>query len=121
MCVCVCSTVFALGTAAIAEACSYRSAIRTARGVVQDLGEQVAKTSGGLTELARCSEAHSERDGRTVIAKKFGLALPIEFSNLPKSTWCFVCWGAGHAEAEILVEFHSFTERYTPTVWFTPS
>ena len=84
-CVCVCSTVFALGTAAIAEACSYRSAIRTARGVVQDLGEQVAKTSGGLTELARCSEAHSERDGRTVIAKKFGLALPIEFSNLPRA------------------------------------
>ena len=68
-----------------AEACSYRSAIRTAKGVVEDLGEAVAASSGGLTHLSRCSEAHSERDGRTVIAKKFGLALPIEFSPLQKA------------------------------------
>ena len=72
------------GIVTAAEASSFRSAIRTARGVVQDLGETVASSSGGLVELARCSEAHSERDGGHVIRKKFGLALPIDLSTLKK-------------------------------------
>ena len=71
-------------TSCVAEASSYRSAIRTAKGVVADVGESVASASGGLVQLAKCSEAHSERDGQKVIGKKFGLTLDVEFTTLPK-------------------------------------
>lgn len=69
-----------------AEAASFASAIRTARGVVEDFGEEaVASSSGGLVELSQCRLGNSERDGGRVIRKKFGLALPIEFSTLKKT------------------------------------
>ena len=68
-----------------AEATSYRSAIRTAKAVVADIGEEAASGSAGLAELSRCKENNSERDAHTVIAKKFALALPIKVTILPKA------------------------------------
>lgn len=68
-----------------AEATSYRAAVRTARGVVEDLGATAASQSGGLTELAHVSERHSESSGHQVIAKKYKLALPIPLTKLKKA------------------------------------
>ena len=65
------------------EATSCRAAIRTAQGFAADLGG-AARKSPGLSELARCTETHSERDVHQVVAKKFNLALPIPMTNLPK-------------------------------------
>ena len=67
------------------EATSYRAAIRTAKGVVDDIGLASASKSGGLTELAMVSENHSERDGHHVIAKKFNLSLPLKTTTLMKA------------------------------------
>ena len=67
------------------EATSYRAAIRTARGVVEDIGTAAAAKSGGLSELARVPETNSERGGHQVIAKEFNLALPIRFTKLKKA------------------------------------
>ena len=43
-----------------------------------------ASKSGGLTELSRCSEAHSERGGRKVV-ERLRLTLPIPFTKIPKT------------------------------------
>lgn len=67
-----------------AEATSWRAAIRTAQGVVKDIGVESASKSGGLTELSRCSEAHSERGGRKVV-ERLRLTLPIPFTKIPKT------------------------------------
>ena len=67
------------------EVSSYRAAIRTARGVVQDIGEHAASSSGGLVQLSKVSESHSERDGQKIIAKKFKLAIPVDIVDLPKT------------------------------------
>ena len=67
-----------------AEATSCRAAIRTAKGVVDDIGKEGAKKSPGLFQLAGCKEDHSERDVHKVVAKDYKLALPIEMTRLPK-------------------------------------
>ena len=67
------------------EVTSYRAAIRTARGVVEDIGENAASSSGGLVELSKVSEYHSERDGQNIIANKFKLAIPVDIVDLPKT------------------------------------
>ncbi|CAE7814342.1 unnamed protein product [Symbiodinium necroappetens] len=60
-----------------------RSAIRTARNVVKDVGLEKARGIGGLLPLARISENHSERDSHSLLSKKLGLALPIPLSETP--------------------------------------
>lgn len=69
----------------VTKASSYRAAIRTAKGVVADVGEASASSSVGLVQLSKCSEAHSERDGYNVIGKKFGLTLDVPFTPIPKA------------------------------------
>ena len=59
-----------------------RSAIRTARNLVSDLGDQAGSVAG-LRELASCSETHSERDANRLLAGKFKLALPIPIRQVP--------------------------------------
>ena len=67
----------------LAEAtCS--SAIRTAKDIVSDVGEAAAKNSGGLLDLAQCTESHSERDCHRVLVNKVNLSLPIPFHYLEK-------------------------------------
>ena len=66
------------------EATSWRAAIRTAEGVVRDVGPEAAAKSGGLSELSRCSLSNSERDCQSVV-ETFKLALPIRFTTLPKT------------------------------------
>ena len=61
---------------------SYRSAIRMARDVVQDIGAEAASASGGLVELSRISEHTSERDGERLISKKAGLSLGLPLTYL---------------------------------------
>ena len=53
--------------------------------MVDDLGEEAASSSGGLTQLAKCNLTHPERDGQQLLSKKLGLALPIQFSTLQKA------------------------------------
>ena len=65
---------------AFAEA-TCRFTIRSARGVVADFGEKVAKQSTGLLDLARCSEKNSERDAHRVM-DSHGLGLPIPMTKL---------------------------------------
>ena len=72
------------GLAPCTEATSWRAAIRTAEGVVRDVGPEAAAKSGGLTELSRCALSNSERDCQNVV-ETFKLALPIPFTNLPKT------------------------------------
>ena len=49
------------------------------------MGEAAASRSGGMVELSKINEHHSERDGHRVVSKKYGLSLPIPLSNLPKT------------------------------------
>ena len=67
-----------------AEATSWRAAIRTAQGVLEDIGLESASKSGGLTELSKCSEAHSERGGRKLV-ERLRLAIPIPLTKIPKT------------------------------------
>ena len=53
--------------------------------MVDDIGPVAASKSRGLSELARCREKNSERDGHRVIAKKYKLALPIKVTTLKKA------------------------------------
>ena len=69
----------------MAEA-SCRTAIRTARNVIEDVGPDQARCSGGLEALAKCSLNHSEQATRTLFAKKLKLSLPIPFSTVSVST-----------------------------------
>ncbi|CAE7942344.1 unnamed protein product [Symbiodinium necroappetens] len=64
------------------HAATCRSAIRTARNLVSDLGDQAGSVAG-LRELASCSETHSERDTNRLLTGKFGLALPIPIKTIP--------------------------------------
>ena len=75
----MCVTLYVL----CAEA-SYRAAIFTARNVVEDIGATAAASSGGLLELSKVSEHHSERDGFRLLADKCGLALPVPLTTLPE-------------------------------------
>ena len=67
-----------------AEATSCAAAIRQARGVVADIGEEAAKKSPGLPELARCQQSTSERDVRRVVVK-YHLSVPIPLTQLRKT------------------------------------
>ena len=70
----------------LAEATSCRAAIRVAKGVVSDIGEDVAAaSSAGFAALAQCAESHSERGASSVISKKFKLSVPIQLTELPKA------------------------------------
>ena len=66
------------------EASTCRAAIRAAKNIVSDLGEQTAARSRGLVELGKCTESHSERDVNRV-ARKYQLLLPVKLSNFPKA------------------------------------
>ena len=52
--------------------------------MVQDLGEKACAASGGLVELSRVREDHSERDGHRILTEH-KLALPIPISPLQKT------------------------------------
>ena len=62
-----------------------RSTIRSARGVIEDIGVETAKKSSGLLNIARCSEKNSERDSHRVL-DSFGLGLPIPMTDLNVNT-----------------------------------
>ena len=62
---------------------SCRSAIRTARNVIKDIGVTKARGIGGLLPLAGLSQNHSERDSHTLLAKNLCLSLPIPISEIP--------------------------------------
>lgn len=64
------------------KATSCRAAIRTAKGIVADIGEESAQKSVGLLELARGQEETSERDVRKIV-EDYQLTLPIERSEIP--------------------------------------
>lgn len=74
----------ARSTLDLAEATSYRAAIRTARGFVKDVGEAAASSSGGITALSRIREDHSERDGQKLMSK-LHLGIPIPLTPIKKS------------------------------------
>ena len=65
------------------EATTCRAAIRAAKSVVEDIGEDSAAKSSGLLDVARCSLTHSERDVN-VAARRYKVLLPIKLSALPK-------------------------------------
>ena len=66
--------------AAVAKA-TCRSAIRAARGLVDDLGVNLARRSPGIVEISKCSESNSERDMHNTL-DKFGLGLEIPLTPL---------------------------------------
>ena len=66
------------------EASSCRSAIRAARGVVNDIGAELAEKSRGLKELSSINEHNSERDVET-LQRQYQLRLPVQISELKKS------------------------------------
>ncbi|CAL1159659.1 unnamed protein product [Cladocopium goreaui] len=75
---------FELAETASIRATSCAAAIRQARGVVADIGEEAAKKSPGLPELARCQQSTSERDVRRVVVK-YHLSVPIPLTQLRKT------------------------------------
>lgn len=75
---------FSYKSCALSEVTSYRASIRTAKGVVQDIGVQAAARSGGLSQLAAIPVKNSERDGQK-LCKRLKLALPVEMSHVPKA------------------------------------
>ena len=56
---------------------SCAAVVRTARGIVEDVGPVAASKSRGLLDIAQRSEKNAERDCHQVLAKKYQLALPI--------------------------------------------
>ncbi|CAE7610801.1 unnamed protein product [Symbiodinium sp. CCMP2592] len=68
-------------SADIGEGASCRSAIRTARNVVKDIGVTQAREIGGLLPLAGLSQNHSERDSHSLLVKKLMLSLPIPMTE----------------------------------------
>ena len=68
-----------------AKATSCRAAIRTAKGVVSDIGSGAAAKSRGLNELASSHEKNSERDVLNISMKKYNLSLPIQLTTINKS------------------------------------
>ena len=56
--------------------------VRAAKGFVEDVGRSAASSSGGLLDLARCSEQNAERDCQRVLVGKHKLALPVTESTL---------------------------------------
>ena len=60
-----------------AEASS-SSAVRTARDIVSDFGENLAERSGGITKLAKSSEKNSERNCHRLMVHRFKLSMPID-------------------------------------------
>ena len=72
---------------------SCRAAIRAAKGIVSDLGEDVAAKSRGLTELSRCHETTSERDVER-LTRKFNLSLRIPITELREK----IPWSAVHRD-----------------------
>ena len=66
-----------------AEASTYRSAIRTAKGIVSDIGEEACSASVGLVEFSRCNENRSEREGLRVIQKN-RVTLPVPITTLER-------------------------------------
>ena len=56
---------------------SCAAVVRTARGIVEDVGPSAASKSQGLLDIAQRSEKNAERDCHQVLAKKYHLALPI--------------------------------------------
>ena len=61
------------------------SAIRSARGLVNDLGADLAARSPGIVQVSKLSEAHSER-GMHNLLDQYGLGLEIPFTQLPLDT-----------------------------------
>ena len=58
------------------------SAIRTAKNIVKDIGEQAARASGGLLELAKCNERNAEEATHHLLVGKLGLSLSIPLKPL---------------------------------------
>ena len=58
------------------------SAIAAARDFVSDVGERAALRSGGLVQVARCSEKNPERDCQRLLINRFGLALKVRKTHL---------------------------------------
>lgn len=65
----------------ISAEASCRSAIRTARNVVKDIGVTQARGIGGLLPLAGLSQNHSETSSNSLLAKKLLLSLPIPITE----------------------------------------
>ena len=61
-------------------ACS--SSVRLAKGIVQDIGEEAASASGGLLDIARCSQSNAERDTHRVISNKYHLSIDVPIESL---------------------------------------
>ena len=57
-------------------------AIKTARAVVKDLGEEKAGDIGGLLRLSQCSMKNSERDTHSLLSMQLGLALDIPLRTI---------------------------------------
>ena len=68
----------------LAEASTCRAAIRVAKGVVRDIGEAAASSSGGLVDLSKCTVTNSERDFN-VVTRRFSLCLPIPLTPINKT------------------------------------
>ncbi|CAK9003372.1 unnamed protein product [Durusdinium trenchii] len=68
-----------------AQVTSYRASIRTAKGVVDDIGSSCAAKSPGLGELARVPLNKSERDGFSIMTN-YDLCLPVKVTTLAKAS-----------------------------------
>ena len=64
--------------ASISAEASSSSAVRTARDIVSDFGENLADLSGGITKLAKSSEKNSERNCHRLMVHRFKLSMPID-------------------------------------------
>ena len=58
------------------------TAVRAAKGFVEDVGKAAASKSVGLLRLANCSEQNAERDCHSLLVGKYELALPIQKTEL---------------------------------------
>ena len=74
-----------------------KSAVRTARNIVSDIGQEAASSSAGLQQLASCSLRNAERNTDQLMSKKYELTLPIpltwiqepaSFPVLRLRDWC---------------------------------
>ena len=72
------STVLRLSFMRFPTEASSSSAVRTARDIVADFGENLAELSGGIASLAKTSEKNSERNCHRLMVHRFKLSMPID-------------------------------------------
>ena len=98
----------------------HKGSIRTAKGIVRDIGKESAAKSPGLNELARNSEKNSERDLQNVTSKKNAVTANC-FVNHSETSWNAIRWRLPCNQSQELVQVSCDILLLACLVWPGPA